>query len=65
MISKVNGTGDKEEIGLLKKRIIKVRRKINESKLLFQSESKEAINRAIESIKLHRLELETYISLHP
>lgn len=50
---------------LLKPPIIKVRRKIKETHILFQSESSAAINAAIASIKLHRIELETYIFLHP
>jgi ApbE superfamily uncharacterized protein (UPF0280 family) len=49
----------------LKSHIIKTRRKIKQSNVLFQSESQEAINKAIATIKVHRIELETYISLHP
>ncbi len=45
--------------------ILKVRRRFNESKILFQSESAEAIEAAIQSIQHHRRELEQYIHMRP
>jgi ApbE superfamily uncharacterized protein (UPF0280 family) len=55
---------DKENL-VLKRAILKIRRNIKESNILFQSESKSAINVAIAKVKTHRMELETYITLHP
>lgn len=49
----------------MKRSIIKIRRKIKESNILFQSDSISAISSAIAKVKIHRMELETYITLHP
>ena len=49
----------------MKESVIKIRRKIHESNILFQSDSKNAINSAIATVKIHRMELETYITHHP
>jgi hypothetical protein len=45
--------------------LIKVRRRFKESNVLFQSDRAEAIDAAIDAVRRHRLELETYIRLHP
>jgi len=45
--------------------LIKIRRRFNESNILFQSDKAEAIDAAIEAVRHHRLELETYIRLQP
>jgi len=45
--------------------LIKVRQRFKESNILFQSDRAEAIDTAIEAVRHHRLELETYIRLHP
>lgn len=45
--------------------IIKIKRRIKESNVLFKSESSVAITRAIETIKFHRMDLESYINVHP
>jgi ApbE superfamily uncharacterized protein (UPF0280 family) len=50
---------------ILRKRLIKVRQRFRESNILFQSDRADAIDAAIEEIKHNRLELETYIKLHP
>jgi ApbE superfamily uncharacterized protein (UPF0280 family) len=46
-------------------KLIKIRRHIKESNILFQSDKAEAIDAAIEAVEHHRLELETYIRLRP
>jgi len=45
--------------------LIKVRQRFKESNILFQSDRAEAIDAAVEAVQHHRLELETYIRLHP
>jgi len=50
---------------VLTKQLVKVRRRFNESNVLFQSDRLEAIDAAIHAIVHHRLELETYIRFHP
>jgi len=45
--------------------LIKVRQRFKESNILFQSDKSEAIDAAIEAVRHHRLELETYIRLRP
>jgi ApbE superfamily uncharacterized protein (UPF0280 family) len=50
---------------VLTKQLVKVRRRFNESNVLFQSDKPEAIDAAIHAIVYHRLELETYIRFHP
>lgn len=47
------------------KEVLKIRRKFNESDILFQSENAEAIEAAIKSIQHHRRELEKYVFTHP
>ena len=45
--------------------LLKVRQRFKESNVLFQSESETAIQTGINAVRRHRLELETYIRLHP
>jgi len=45
--------------------LIRVRQRFKESNILFQSDRAEAIDAAIDAVRRHRLELETYIRLHP
>jgi len=45
--------------------LIKVRRRFKESNILFQSDRADAIDAAIDAVRHHRLELETYIRLRP
>lgn len=47
------------------KNVIKIRQRFKESNILFQSDKDDAIDSAIETVKHHRLELETYIKLRP
>lgn len=49
----------------MRRSIIKIRRKIKESNILFQSDKIHAIHSAVTQVKTHRMELETYITLHP
>lgn len=41
------------------------RRRFKESNIFFKSDSRKAIDVAISAIRLHRMELENYIALHP
>lgn len=50
---------------LSKRHIIEERRRFKESNILFKSEKRRAINAAISAIRIHRIELETYLALHP
>lgn len=47
------------------KQLLKVRQRFKESNVLFQSDSETAIDSGIDAVRRHRLELETYIRLHP
>jgi hypothetical protein len=49
----------------LRKPLVKVRRQFKESNIDFESDLMEAIDAAIESVRHHRLELETYVKLRP
>lgn len=49
----------------LKTQIFEERRRFEESSVLFKSEKREAIDAAISTIRVHRMELVTYIALHP
>lgn len=54
-----------EEDKTLKTRCFLERRKFKESNILFKSDKREAIDSAISRVSIHRMELETYIALHP
>lgn len=49
----------------MKTRVVEERRRFKESSILFKSERRRAIDAAISAIRIHRMELETYIALHP
>lgn len=49
----------------MKARIFKERRRFKESSILFKSDKRSAIDAAISAIRVHRMELETYIIHRP
>jgi len=49
----------------MKTHVIEEHRNFKESSVLFKSEERKAIDAAISTVTVHRMELEIYISLHP
>ncbi len=49
----------------MKTHLVEERLRLKESNVLFKSEMRTAIDTAISAIRVHRIELETYIALHP
>ena len=48
----------------MKTGIVAERRRFKESSILFKSDKREGIDAAISTIRVHRMELETYVALH-